>query len=140
MAPKRIVVIDDCKLTLAIARDMLMATGFEVLTAESGIETNENIFGLNPPDLLLIDIELPMLRGDRKVRLLKDGEKSGKIPVIPMSRKPPEELERLAFEAGAEGWVAQPLVSGTLLCQVRRFLPEARKGRPTERILIDGLS
>jgi DNA-binding response OmpR family regulator len=126
MPPKRIVVIDDCRLTLAIARDMLEPTGFEVLTAESGIEANEHIFGVLPPDLLLIDIELPLLNGDRKVRLLKTGKRSRAIPVILMSHKPPEELERLAREAGAEGWVAKPLDPDTLLGQVRRFLPEAR--------------
>lgn len=123
MLSKRIVVIDDCRLTLAITRDMLADTGFEVLTAESGIEANQYIFGLKPPDLLLIDIELPILRGDRKVRLLKTGEKSRDIPVILMSHKPPEELERLARAVGAEGWLVKPLNSEALLEQVRRFLP-----------------
>ena len=123
MPPQRIVIIDDCRLTLAIARDMLEASGFEVLTAESWIEANEHIFGLIPPDLILVDIELPMLRGDRKVRLLKNGEKSKNIPVILMSHKPPDQLERLAREAGADGWIAKPLDPEILLDQVRRFLP-----------------
>ena len=43
---QRIVVIDDCKLTLAIVRDILEEAGFEVFTAESGIDTNAIIYSL----------------------------------------------------------------------------------------------
>jgi DNA-binding response OmpR family regulator len=126
MAPKRVVVIDDCKLTLAIARDLLEEAGFEVLTAESGIEANPYIFQPTKPDLLLVDVELPMLRGDQKVRLLKSGSKSKDIPVILISHKPEAELEALARESGAEGWLAKPLRPDTLLDLVRRLLPDAR--------------
>jgi len=122
MTPKRIVVIDDCRLTLAMARDMLEEAGFEVLTAESGIEANPHIFGLPRPDLILIDVELPMLRGDRKVRLLKAAENSREIPVILMSHKSPEGLESLARESGAEGWIAKPLSPDALVGLVRSFL------------------
>jgi two-component system, OmpR family, alkaline phosphatase synthesis response regulator PhoP len=48
---QRIVVIDDCKLTLAIARDILEEAGFEVFTAESGIDANAIIYGTTRPDL-----------------------------------------------------------------------------------------
>lgn len=124
MTPKRIVIIDDCRLTLAIARDMLENAGFNVLTAESGIEANAHIFGISRPDLLLIDVELPILRGDRKVRLLKGSKSSRDIPVILMSHKPPEELEKLARDAGAEGWIAKPLRPEALVALIRRFLPQ----------------
>ncbi|WP_027715003.1 response regulator [Desulfuromonas sp. TF] len=123
MKPKRIIVIDDCRLTLAMARDMLENAGFEVLTAESGIEANPHIFGLPRPDLLLIDVELPMLRGDRKVRLLKESKSSRDIPTILMSHKSPEGLETLAHESGAEGWIAKPLRPDVLVGLIRRFLP-----------------
>jgi CheY-like chemotaxis protein len=123
MKPKRIVVIDDCRLTLAMARDMLENAGFEVLTAGSGIEANPHIFGLPRPDLILIDVELPMLRGDRKVRLLKESRSSRDIPAILMSHKSPEGLETLAHESGAEGWIAKPLRPDVLVGLIRRFVP-----------------
>ena len=123
MKPKRIVVIDDCRMTLAMARDMLEDAGFEVLTAESGIEANAHIFGLQRPDLLLIDVELPILRGDRKVRLLKESEVTRDIPTLLMSHKTPAELESLAHEAGAEGWIAKPLRPDALVGIIRNFLP-----------------
>jgi len=122
MTSGRIVVIDDCRLTLAMARDMLEDAGYEVLTAESGIEANPHIFGHKRPDLLLIDVELPMLRGDRKVRLLKESKNSRDIPTILMSHKAPQELQTLAQKAGADGWIAKPLRSDILVETIRRLL------------------
>jgi CheY-like chemotaxis protein len=55
---------------------MLEGAGFEVLTAESGIEANSHIFALPHPDLILLDVELLLLRSDRKVRLLKEPKNS----------------------------------------------------------------
>lgn len=122
---KRILVIDDCRLTLRIARDMLESAGFEVLTAESGIDANPYIFSSSRPALLLVDVELPMLRGDQKVRLLKASDKSKHIPVILMSHKPGEELARLAREAGAEGWMEKPLRPEALTGLIHRLLSQA---------------
>lgn len=126
MTKKRVVVIDDSKLTLAMVRDILEGAGFEVLTAESGIEANAHIFSRNRPDLLLIDVELPLLRGDRKVRLLKTAGEFRDVPVILMSHKAPEELEKLAQEAGAEGWIAKPFQAEALVGVIRRFTSSAR--------------
>lgn len=122
MPAKRIVVIDDCRLTLAIARDMLEEAGFEVVTTESGIEANQYIYGVPKPSLVLIDVVMPLLHGDRKVRLLKEREASCDIPVLLMSTKPPGELAELARLSGADGYIRKPLDRGTLLAEVHRLL------------------
>ncbi len=119
---RRVVVIDDCKLTLAIARDILQEAGLEVFTAASGIEANAIIYGTPPPDLILLDVEMPMLRGDRKVQLLKKAEASRAIPVILMSHKPAAELEALASAAGADSYIVKPLRPHSLLAHLDRFL------------------
>ncbi len=126
MGNKRIVVIDDCRLTLAMARDILEEAGFEVLTAESGIDANRFIYGQTPPDLILLDVEMPMLRGDRKVQLLRQAEASRSIPVLLMSHKPPQELASLAQAAGADSYVVKPLRPASLLEQIARFVDPPR--------------
>ncbi len=122
MKGKRIIVIDDCKLTLAMARDILEEAGHQVVTAETGIEANEHIYGLPRPELILIDVVMPMLNGDRKVRLLKDREVSREIPVVLMSTKSEEELHELAAASGADGFLQKPLTHEKLLGLVERFL------------------
>jgi CheY-like chemotaxis protein len=122
MRNKRIVVIDDSKLVLAVAADALQGAGFEVITTESGIEANQFIYASRRPDLILIDVMMPLLNGDRKVRLLKERETSRHIPVVLMSTKPMDELKQLAQASGADGFIQKPFDEVSLVRQVRRIL------------------
>ena len=121
MTEKQILIIDDCKLTLAIARDILETAGYAVIVAESGIEANKYIYGGSPPAVILIDVEMPLLRGDRKVRLLKAAPTSRDIPVILMSHKSESELQALCEASGADSYIPKPLPKDALLALVRSF-------------------
>jgi DNA-binding response OmpR family regulator len=65
---------------------------------------------------------MPMLNGDRKVRLLKERESSRNIPILLMSTKPREELEILARASGADGYVLKPFNNRSLIQHVDRIL------------------
>jgi CheY-like chemotaxis protein len=123
MQAKRVVVIDDSKLVLAVVADALEGAGYEVITTDSGIEANQFIYASRRPDLILIDVMMPMLNGDRKVRLLKERESSRHIPVLLMSTKPSSELEELVKSSGADGYIQKPFNDISLVSQVQRLLP-----------------
>jgi CheY-like chemotaxis protein len=120
--PQRVLVIDDSKLVLAIASEALESAGYEVFATDSGIDANRYIYSLRRPDLILIDVMMPLLNGDRKVRLLKEREASRGIPVVLMSTKPREELAEIARKAGADGFLPKPFTGQSLLRQVRLLL------------------
>ncbi len=122
MASKRIVVIDDSKLVLAVVTDALEAAGYEVIATDSGIEANRYIYSHRQPDLILIDVMMPLLNGDRKVRLLKQREASSRIPIILMSTKPREELANLTRDSGADGFIQKPFDEQSLVHQVNQLL------------------
>ena len=65
---------------------------------------------------------MPLLNGDRKVRLLKEREKSRHIPVVLMSSKEESELQTLVRESGANGYIQKPFNAKSFLQQVERFL------------------
>jgi CheY-like chemotaxis protein len=71
--------------------------------------------------MLIIDVLMPMLNGDQKVRLLKGRESSRNIPVVLMSTKPEAELKALAAAAGADGYLLKPVKKEALL-QMVNFL------------------
>jgi DNA-binding response OmpR family regulator len=119
---KRIVIIDDCRLTLTMARDILEEAGYEVLTAETGIEANQHIYANPSPDLILLDVVMPMLQGDSKVKLLKNRESSARIPVLLISSKSIQELESLVTSSGADGFMQKPLRPQTLLSTVQQWV------------------
>ena len=106
---KRIVVIDDCTLTRAIISDMLQEAGYVVATADSGMTANSHIYTTPPPDLIIIDVEMPQLKGDFKVKLLKKRKESANIPVLLISAKTEAVLNKLAHDAGADGYLSKPL-------------------------------
>lgn len=122
MTGKRVIIIDDSELVRAMASDILRDAGCEVIATDSGIEANQYIYASRRPDLILIDVMMPLLNGDRKVRLLKERESSRHIPVVLMSTKSLEELAELASTSGAEGFLQKPFTENALLGQVGRFL------------------
>lgn len=117
-----ILVIDDCPLTLAIMKDQLSAAGYEVSTADSGVYSNHLIYGAQPPSLILIDILMPLMAGDRKVQMLKKRSKSRDIPVVLMSSMDVLELQRRAEVVGADGILHKPIGERELLETVARFV------------------
>lgn len=124
MTKKRILLVDDSELVLAMAKDALVAAGFEVFTSTNGIEANAHIFSRNKPDLIILDVMLPMLDGNKKAKLLREKEYSRHIPILLLSSKPEDELRRLAAEAGADGYLRKPFTAESLVSSIRKFLAE----------------
>ncbi len=123
MTAKRCLIIDDSPLVLAMAGDALTAAGFEVLTADFGMDANKYIYSDPPPDIILIDVMMPMLSGDQKVKLLKQRESSRNIPILLISSKSDSELAELVKTSGADGYLRKPFDAVTLVREVRRALP-----------------
>lgn len=122
MVKKRILLVDDSELVLAMAKDALEAAGFEVFTSTNGIEANAFIFSRNKPDLIILDVMLPMLDGNKKAKLLREKEYSRHIPIILLSSKPEEEMRRLTVEAEADGFLRKPFSAQELVSTVNKYL------------------
>ncbi len=119
---KHIVVIDDDNLILTMAKDFLEAAGFQVSTSDNGLFSNHIIYSSSPPDLIIIDLMMPLMDGDHKIKTLKSKERSRNIPVLLMSSKMPDELRQRADAAGADGIITKPFTPFGLVQAVRNFL------------------
>lgn len=126
MEKQKILVVDDSELVLAMARDALEEAGFEVFTAANGIEANSVIFSRNKPDLIILDVMLPMLDGNKKAKLLKEKDFSKEIPIVLLSSKSEEELRRLVEDAGGEGYIRKPFTPWQIVTTVRKVLEKQR--------------
>ena len=122
MAQKKIVIIDDSEVVLSMVRDILEDAGFEVVTATNGIEANRQIFNDKKPDLIILDVMMPLLEGGKKALLLKGTEYTNTIPILYLSSKSKEELARLVEETGADGYVCKPFANEELLAAVKKVL------------------
>jgi len=120
---KHILVIDDDPVLLTMTREYLEDAGFKVSTADCGIYSNHIVYGTPPPDLIVLDVIMPLMSGVKKAKLLKQREKSSHIPIILMSSKTDVELKVLAQEAMADDYLCKPFSAEQLTAKVFELLP-----------------
>ena len=125
MSAKKILIIDDSELVLVMAKDALQSAGYEVFTAANGIEANSYIFSTTSrPDLIIMDIMMPLLDGNKKAKILKQQTHSQDIPIMFISSKPEDELVTLVAEAGADGYICKPFSPQGIVSSVRSVLKD----------------
>jgi DNA-binding response OmpR family regulator len=123
---KRILVVDDSETVLEMARDALEKGGFDVVTASDARKADIYICSSEKPDIIILDVMLPMLDGDKKARMLKNNESTREIPVLLLSSKPEGELRRLVAESGADGFIRKPFASSQLVARIEDALAGVR--------------
>lgn len=122
MKKKTCLVVDDSPLVLAMVTDTLEASGFDVVATDFGIKANQVIYRDPPPDIILLDVMMPLLSGDQKVKLIKERERSKNIPILLISSKDKAELEELTRTSGADGYIQKPFDAATLVRTVQAAL------------------
>ncbi len=122
MSEGKILVVDDSEIELGVLRIVLEAAGFEVQSLESVFKLSTAI-RRDRPDVILLDVMMPALGGDRAAAILKQHGYSRDIPVILHSSKSAAELESLATRVGAQGFVSKTGDFDRLLAEIRRVLP-----------------
>ena len=115
---KRVLVIDDSEIVLEMASEALITKGYEVLTALSARDADRFIYGDSRPDIIIIDVMMPALDGDRKTRMLKDDSATSGIPVLLLSSKSEKELAQLVTESGADGFIRKPFTFREMIARI----------------------
>ncbi|MDO8535638.1 MAG: response regulator [Candidatus Omnitrophota bacterium] len=119
-APKKILVIDDEGDLLKLARTRLEASGYKVLTLDSGDRAVEYVRS-EKPDLILLDIVMPGKNGCAVCKELKADKATRLIPVIVFTAQYPEEeyVKTNTEEIGADDYVLKPFDAQTLLAKIK---------------------
>lgn len=110
----------DAELVRAV-RPVLQAAGYTVRSLNPGEEPLESV-RLIPPDLILLDWNLPDTDGLQLIRLLKSDPVLPFIPLIATTVDPTKEKVTAALDAGADEFIAQPIDNVELLTRVRAML------------------
>ncbi len=119
---KRILVIEDTEDNREIMRDLLTGAGYEVMEAHDGA-AGVAAAKAHVPDLILMDIQLPVLDGYEATRRIKAMPELAHIPIIAVTSYALSGDEAKTKAAGCNGYVAKPFSPRQLLAQVRGFLP-----------------
>jgi len=116
-----ILVIDDSKLIVHVAKKLLSKRGHNVLLAEDG-ETGVEIAGSQKPDLILLDLILPGIDGYQVCRQIKGDGETKDIPVIMLTSKAEQADKVKGLELGASDYVTKPFDEGELIARVQTHL------------------
>ena len=118
---KRILVVEDTENNRRILNDLLTNAGFDVIEATDG-EKGVAMATQGQPDLILMDIQLPVVDGYEATRRIKSNPALRKIPVIAVTSYALSGDEAKARAAGCEGYIAKPFSPRVILAKVREFL------------------
>jgi two-component system cell cycle response regulator DivK len=118
---KRILIIEDQDDNRAIMRDLLNTAGYKLIEAvdgEEGVELAQS----ERPDLILMDIQLPVLDGYEATRRIRALAELKSTPIIAVTSYALSGDDIKARAAGCDGYVAKPFSPRELLAKVREFL------------------
>ena len=121
---KRILVVEDTEDNRRILRDLLTRAGFELIEAADG-ESGVTMATTHRPDLILMDIQLPVFDGYEATRRIRANPDTRAIPIIAVTSYALSGDETKALAAGCSGYVAKPFSPRKILAMVQEFLPSS---------------
>lgn len=119
----RILLVEDNELNRDMLKRRLVRRGFEVLVAEDGEEGVRKAIA-EEPDLVLMDMSLPLLDGWEATRRLKAHPTTASMPVMALTAHAMAEDREKALAAGCDDYDTKPIELRRLLRKIRGLLPE----------------
>jgi len=118
---KRILIVEDTDDNRQILRDLLSSAGFDLIEAIDG-ESGIAMAQAHKPDLILMDIQLPVMDGYEATRRIKADPALSHIPVIAVTSFALSGAEEKTRAAGCDAYVAKPFSPRQLLSKVRELI------------------
>ncbi len=120
---KRILVVEDQADNRQIVRDMLAPTDYEITEVENGEEALVAI-AKQRPDLILMDIQLPVMDGYEATRRIKADASLRSIPIVAVTSYALSGEGQKARVAGCDDYVPKPYSPRELLAKIRQYMPK----------------
>ena len=117
----KILIVEDNELNRDMLSRRLMRKGFEIVMAEDGQKGVEMSLSENP-DLILMDLSLPVMDGWEATSTIKNSEETKKIPIIVLTAHAMAGDREKALEAGADEYDTKPIEFKRLLGKIKDFL------------------
>jgi two-component system cell cycle response regulator len=122
--PALILVVEDNEANQLLASSVLEREGFRVEIAGSAQEALEKL-SVMPPDLILMDVQMPGVDGLTFTRRLKADQKTAAIPIVALTALAMRGDRERTLDAGCAGYIPKPINTRTFATEVRHFLSRA---------------
>ncbi len=122
---KRILLVDDSRVTRELLKVYLIARDVTLLEAADGQEALEMVRA-EPPDLVVADIRMPRLDGSQLCEAMRADPRTRHVPIVILTSSRDAETARRARAAGAREVLEKPVQPQTLLGAVQRHIASER--------------
>jgi two-component system, OmpR family, phosphate regulon response regulator PhoB len=134
MSDQRVLIIEDEKSLVDVLAYNFENEGFEVLSATDGMD------GLNQarahhPDIIILDVMLPVMEGLEVCRQLRSDSRTSDIPVLMLTAKSEEVDEIVGFRMGADDYVTKPFKLKPLIQRIKALLRRSKSGEPSKELV-----
>jgi DNA-binding response OmpR family regulator len=121
MGKKKVLIVDDDPVVLEMVRDYLKTLDLEAHTFDRSLGTSNEVARVKP-DLVIMDIEMPALKGDKLCEILRQEEDLKDLKILLYSVLDEKELIKIAFNQGADDYLSKSSDMSTLGMKVKKLL------------------
>lgn len=115
----KVLAIDDSRTIRHLLSMTLGDAGFEVTTADDGVEGVE-AFQQADADVVITDINMPNMDGFGVINSIRQGEVNNRVPILVLTTESGADLKTRARDAGATGWIVKPFDDVSLISALKR--------------------
>ena len=120
---RKILIVDDESDVIKVLGMRLKANGYEVISAQDGIQA-VSAAHKKKPDLIILDIKMPAQDGYTVYENLRMAVNTSLIPIIFLTALPPKEVEKRVQELGADGYISKPFNAEDILNKIKELMPD----------------
>ena len=117
----KILIVEDNLMNRALYRAVLLPSGFEIMEVENGAE-GVRAAQEHRPDLIIMDLQMPVMNGYEAARILKEDPECARIPIIAVTAFAMEGDREKVLAAGFDHYISKPFIVAELPKTVRNFL------------------
>jgi len=133
----KILLVEDSKVVQQMYRNKLIFEQFNVLTADNGMEAIK-ILSQEKPDLILLDLMMPIMDGYKVLQVVKTDPRLANIPVLVFSAKGQSEEVEKALNLGAAGYIVKATTKpNEVVEQIRKVLSQKPKVQELTRYVVE---
>lgn len=123
----KILVVDDDKTTRKLLGLHLKSKGYEVLTAENGLDAMEKL-GTENINLVVTDMNMPYMDGIELTKNLRADDKWREIPIVMVTTEADEDEMKRAYDTGVDDYLVKPANAQQLSDSIKKILKKIFKG------------
>ncbi|PHQ65873.1 MAG: diguanylate cyclase response regulator [Sulfurimonas sp.] len=114
-----ICIVDDSPLVISSLSDVLVPMNYTVHSSTNGKEALEAIHK-NTPDLIILDVEMPVMDGYETITQIKENKKTKNIPVIFLTSVTKPDAIKKIFDLGASDYISKPFIVEEMLARIEK--------------------